>query len=137
MNANEHHAFLQWLPDLSVGLEELDSHHKEMIRLINNLYEAVNDSVPNDDLNTILDELIAYADYHFGAEEALFQLKHYPDASAHIDKHLEYREGLAELRNLVLAGDDSARSRLMEFLYVWWTRHILECDKKYTPYLTS
>lgn len=90
---------------------------------------------PTSQSTEIVGELMDYANYHFGAEEALFELKHFPEAYGHSEKHLEYREHLAELRDAIAAGEESAKPRLLEFLFSWWTRHILECDKKYTPFL--
>jgi hemerythrin len=135
MNAEERELLLRWVEELSVGIEELDDHHKEMINLINKLYHAVNANAGMEEIGRLAADLLDYANYHFGAEEALFELKHYPDAAVHAEKHLEYRENMGEFRDRIEAGDESAPSGLNEFLFVWWTRHIMECDKKYTPFL--
>ena len=135
MTAAEHGHLLKWFDDLSVGINELDGHHKEMVNLVNKLYRAVNSNLGTESITEIVAELMDYANYHFGAEEALFELKQFPEAFSHSEKHLEYREHLAEFRDAIQAGDKSAVPQLMEFLFSWWTRHILECDKKYTPFL--
>ena len=126
---------IKWTNDLSVEQHELDSHHQHMMDLINELNEALNSKEEKDIVAEVLVELSDYANYHFGAEEAMFELKHYPDAAEHIEQHMEFRERLKELDDLFQAGDDTAGTQLMDFLRRWWPNHIATFDKKYVPYL--
>ena len=137
MGAVEYKELLVWTQDFSVEIEELDNHHKEMIRLISTLRKAMDGSVGNEKITDVIVELFNYANYHFGAEEALFQLKDYPFALEHCERHLEYRENLSEYRNMVEAGIDSALPDLLTYLYSWWKNHIMLEDKKYTPFLKA
>jgi hemerythrin len=137
MGAVERKELLVWTQDFSVEVEELDNHHKEMIRLISMLREAMDSNVGSEKITEVIVELFNYANYHFGAEEALFQLKDYPYTLEHCERHLEYRENLAELRDKFEAGIDSAFPDLLTYLYAWWTNHIMLEDKKYIPYLKA
>ena len=74
----ENKEFLVWTQDFSVEIEELDNHHKEMIKLINTLRDAMSSNVGSEKTNELIVDLFNYANYHFGAEEALFLLKDYP-----------------------------------------------------------
>jgi hemerythrin len=125
---------LQWTDQLSVEVEELNDHHRHIITLINKIDDALNVKANDDVVLEIISELFDYASYHFGAEEALFEIKHYPFAADHIERHMEFRERLHELRDLVEAGDESAGMQLRDYLFTWWTNHIVQCDKKYAPY---
>jgi hemerythrin len=126
---------MKWTDDLSVEENELDGHHQYMLNLINTLDEALKSKEPNDVISEVLVELADYANYHFGAEEAMFELKHYPEAAAHINSHMEFRERWKELDDLFQAGDETVGAQLMEFLTTWWPNHILQFDKKYVPYV--
>lgn len=126
---------LKWEEDLSVGIDELDEHHKELIFLINRLHEAKEKGLGTERLMEIVAELFNYANYHFSAEEALFEEKDYPHALEHCEQHLEFRERLRELRDMVEAGIESAQADLLCFLNSWWTSHIKVHDKKYGPFL--
>ena len=127
---------LKWKDDLSVGIDELDGHHKDLILLINRLHDAKEKGLGDEVLMEIVTELFNYANYHFTAEEALFEEKDYPHALEHSEQHLEYRERLGELRDMVEAGIESAQGDLLSFLNSWWMNHIKVHDKKYGPYLT-
>lgn len=126
---------LKWTKDLSVEESELDGHHQHMIDLINKLDEALKSKEEKDIVSEVLDELLDYVNYHFGAEEAMFEVKHYPNATSHIEEHMEFRKQLKGLNDLFQAGDDTAGKQLMDFLVPWWSDHILNFDKKYAPYL--
>jgi hemerythrin len=133
----ENKEFLVWTQDFSVEIEELDNHHKEMIKLINTLRDAMSSNVGSEKTNELIVDLFNYANYHFGAEEALFLLKDYPFTLEHCEKHLEYRENLSVLRDMVEAGIDSALPDLLTYLNKWWTNHIMLEDKKFSPYLKA
>jgi hemerythrin len=126
---------IKWTNDLSVEQHELDGHHQHMMDLINKLNEALNSKEEKGIIAEVLAELSDYANYHFGAEEAMFELKHYPDASEHIDQHMEFRERWKELDDLFHAGDETAGQQLMDFLLSWWPNHIRQFDKKYVPFI--
>lgn len=126
---------INWTDELSVGEQELDGHHQEMMGLINKLDDALRSKEDQQVVAQVLAELGDYANYHFGAEEAMFELKHFPDAAEHIDQHMEFRERWKELDDLFQAGDETAGQQLMDFLLSWWPNHIRQFDKKYVPYV--
>jgi hemerythrin-like metal-binding protein len=126
---------IKWTKDLSVEEHELDGHHQHMMDLINKLNEALSSKEEKTIVAEVLAELSDYANYHFGAEEAMFELKHYPDAFEHIEQHMEFRERVKELDDLFQADVETAGKQLMDFLCVWWPNHIARFDKKYVPYL--
>jgi hemerythrin-like metal-binding protein len=127
---------LQWTEDLSVQVPELDEHHKQMVVLINKLHNALAQR-DNNVATDVLFELGDYANYHFGAEEALFESVNYPFADEHIEQHLIFREHLRELKDLVEASDEHAMEKLIGFLYPWWSTHLMVYDHKYIPYLKN
>ncbi len=126
---------ITWTKDLSVEEGELDGHHQHMLELINKLDEALKSKKPKETTAEVLSELADYTHYHFGAEEALFELKHVPDSAAHIDQHMEFREHWKELDDLFQSGDETAGRQLLDYLTTWWPNHIKQFDKKYVPYV--
>ncbi len=124
-----------WTNDLSVHEKELDGHHQQMISLINKLEKALETKESEAVVTEVLNELSDYANYHVGAEEAMLETRHVPDAAAHIEQHMEFREHWKELNDLFLAGDETAGKQLLDFLTGWWPNHISQFDKKYIPYV--
>ena len=127
---------LRWTEEYSVGVKELDDHHRQLFSLLNNNLKSVINK--NGDLKTIgadLKKLQEYTITHFKAEENLFLKINYPDAKAHLHEHEEFRKELRKLDILADGTDDLARLKLLLFLSTWFTKHIMTVDKKYVPYL--
>jgi hemerythrin-like metal-binding protein len=129
---------LRWTEEYSVGVREIDDHHRQLFSLLNNNLKSVIDK--NEDSKTIaadLKKLQEYAVSHFKAEENLFLKINYPDATAHIHEHEAFQKELQKLDTLANGTDDLARLKLLLFLSTWFTKHIMTVDKKYIPYLTG
>jgi hemerythrin-like metal-binding protein len=129
---------LKWTEEYSVGMKELDDHHRQLFSLLNSNLKSVIEK--NGDSKTIvadLKKLQEYAVTHFKAEENLFVKINYPDAKAHIYEHDKFRKELRKLDTLADGTDDLATLKLLLFLSTWFTKHIMTVDKKYIPYLTK
>jgi len=127
---------LKWTEEYSVGVKELDDHHRQLFFLLNNNLKSVIEK--NGDSKTIIEDLKKLQEYavnHFQAEENLFLKINYPDAKAHLREHEEFRKELRKLDILADGTDDLARLKLLLFLSTWFTKHIMTVDKKYVPYL--
>ena len=114
---------------------ELDSHHRLIFELIKKVEVAITDDREIEFVSTVLMELQDYASYHFGAEEALFEIHAYPEAQAHAEHHLEFRAHLSELLALTERGEKAVRLELLRFLREWLRDHIMLRDWDYIPYL--
>jgi len=127
---------IEWSDDLSVGVDVLDGHHKQLIHLMNRLYEVLRS---NDEavVGQVLGELIRYTYYHFGEEERLMEVRGYPDLDAHRQSHKVIAE---HVREMEAEYDSNPRSviaaELFEFLSDWLIHHIRVEDSRYAPVLT-
>jgi hemerythrin len=119
----------------SVENNELNLHHRLLFELFDKVEEAITGDNEAEVVSTALMQLRDYASYHFGAEEALFEVKAYPEAQAHADHHLEFRAQLSELMALPKDGDGTVSLQLLSFLRTWFQDHIKVRDKAYIPYL--
>jgi hemerythrin len=129
---------LRWTEEYSVGVKELDDHHRQLFSLLNkNLKSVIEIKGDSKTIVPDLKKLQEYAVTHFKAEENLFLKINYPDATAHIHEHEEFQKELQKLDTLANGTDDLARLKLLLFLSTWFTKHIMTADKKYIPYLTE
>ena len=127
---------LTWTEEYSVGVKELDDHHRQLFSLLNNnLKSVIENNGKSKTIAADLKKLQEYAVTHFKTEENLFLKINYPDARAHIHEHAEFRKELQKLDTLIDGTDDLARLKLLLFLSTWFTKHIMTVDKKYIPYL--
>lgn len=130
---------MEWTPDLSVGVEEIDEQHRELFRRINQLVEAVKKSECKYIIGGVMKFLHEYAVEHFGDEEAIMSRHGYPGYRAHRAQHAGFIEGLAameeELRNETSSYTRSVYTNQM--VVDWIINHISKLDKELGRYLKS
>jgi hemerythrin-like metal-binding protein len=128
--------FMAWNDKLSVGIEEIDADHKELVGLINKLYDEIRTGHGKDDLESILDRLVDYTQYHFEHERELFAMTAYTDTEAHETEHAKMVAWVLKAQAEFTASTLPAPSlEVMTNLKDWLFEHILVTDQKYVPYV--
>ncbi len=130
-------AFFNWSDTYSVGIKEFDEHHKKLIDMLNQLYDAMKAAQGNDVLGKILGDLIAYTKFHFQAEERQMQKHAYPGFAEHKKEHEALTRRAVELEQQFKSGKTTLTLSVGNFLKEWLTNHIQGSDKKYSPYLNG
>lgn len=125
---------LRWKDEYSVHVEELDNHHKKLIAIINDLYHDCLQVDNHTCVGLKLDELVAYAAYHFEAEEAYMRQLQYFEVDDHIEKHRGFTYKITELQQLPMANHMELTQELIIYLGKWLLQHVLEEDRKYADY---
>lgn len=123
-----------WSPNLSVGVEALDSDHQELIDLLNRLDADVERASGHDTVSRSLDELISRTETHFRREEEIMELEEYPQAEHHAMIHQALMEEVQAFRREIAAGMELG-PEITEFIKRWLISHIIESDKHLGGYL--
>jgi len=123
---------IKWAYGMSVNVKEFDAHHKKLVEMLNNLYAAMNAQHGNDVIGKILNELIDYTQYHFAAEEKLFDTYDYPGKQKQKQAHDNFAQKLLEFQEKFNTGNAVVDVLLMNFLKSWLTTHIMGDDKEYS-----
>ena len=126
--------FIEWSGELSVGIEEIDAQHKVLVDLLNRIHEAIQQRHGTEVTRQIVDQLGEYTRIHFAVEESLMRILHYSEYEQHKDEHDKLIEQLNALQKKLVEGKASVSYELAHFLKVWLTKHIMEADKRYSPY---
>jgi hemerythrin len=128
--------FISWNDNISVGIQEIDEQHKQLVELINRLYDAmVQGENKQDAAREILTELTQYTIVHFAVEESLFRIFDYPEYESHREHHQELRDQVADINARIQEGERMITPELLFFLRKWITNHIMVEDKAYAPFL--
>jgi hemerythrin-like metal-binding protein len=123
-----------WTPAMSVGIEALDTDHKMLFGLINQLDRAIAEGSADDIVASIINGLVDYTEYHFGREEAMMRAVGFAGLDAHLAAHQTIVDTLQHLRAAYAGGfRQGIERRLLEFMRDWLTGHILKEDMKYAP----
>ena len=123
---------IQWDEAMSVGMDELDDQHRELIDLINETFDAIQRH-DEPSMLTLIDKMRDYSVVHFQAEEAILRSLDYPEVEAHTRQHRTYTDKVDEFRRDMLVKTNL--SQVFIFLSRWLTNHIMHEDRKFIPWL--
>lgn len=127
---------LAWSEAYAVGNAMLDSDHRILMNLINQLHDATETGQSRAVVGTVVSVLVEYTEHHFRREEAVLAAAHYPHLDAHRQSHHALEEKVRDIRDRWNAGDRSVLDdEVMSFLKRWLTEHILGADKSYRPWI--
>jgi len=130
-------SLIVWHDGLSVQMKEFDIQHRELVRLINDLHDAMAQRKGSELLGKVLGSLVDYTKKHFAAEEKLMQQHSYPGYLSHKMEHDTLTRKALEIKTKFDSGKMVMSVELMNFLKDWLTKHIMGLDKKYSAFFTS
>ena len=130
-------ALMEWSDKYSVGINSIDTQHKQLIALINKLFEALSTGKGDQALAPILNELIVYTKTHFAYEERLFTQYAYPESPQHKADHDKLAAQVLGIQKQMQEGKVGLSVATMTFLKDWLSNHIVGSDKKYGPFLSG
>lgn len=122
-----------WEKMYSVHINEIDEQHKKLIDFTNEIYDKLDKPNFNlDEFEGIFDQLIEFANWHFGTEERYFAKFNYEGAAAHIQEHNKIKDKINELKDQFLrAGKITMIFEVLRLFDDWLFVHIMEYDQKY------
>ena len=130
-------AFFDWKEEYSVNIEQIDSQHKILVDMINQIYIAMHERKSQEILESTLEGMISYAANHFLTEEHLMSKHGYPYLAGHKQEHDQFKEKINEYVSRVENGKRVLPLEIVLYLKEWLAKHILETDKNYMPFLSN
>ena len=131
---------IHWKQEYSVGVDVIDTHHREMVELINALINNSEGSLAGKKklFKKIMTSIRNLATKHFKTEEKILSKSKY----GRFEEHKKEHENLAEKINLVkseIAGikEDNDLFNLTVNLKEWLLSHILLFDKEAHQYFEA
>jgi hemerythrin-like metal-binding protein len=128
-------SMFEWKPEYSVEFATIDTQHKRLFQLANNLHIAMSTGKGRDKLSSLLSELIDYTKSHFSDEEALMRTNGYADYAGHKRLHDELTQQVVKFQKEFAAGSSALSVDLMQFLSDWLRHHIMQTDVKVGAFL--
>ena len=130
-------AFITWKKEFEVGYAKVDDQHKELVRIINSLADAMGSGKGKEELGKVLHFLAEYTVSHFGTEEALMKNHNYPGFPAHKKIHEDLLAQVGDLVTKFDSGKSVLTVQVMNFLQDWLIKHIQGEDTKLAGFLNS
>ena len=130
---------IDWNDILSVGIEEMDSEHKELFRRINALLVGLLGPKGEADIPALVKAILEYTVFHFDDEQDLMKREKYPRYDQHKVLHDAFLQEFGEIQSLLLSGEFSASLliRIQDKVVNWLLEHIGKADKNYSEFILS
>jgi len=127
-------SIIEWEKKYSVNVRKLDKQHKKIISILNDILNLDFQKKPQK-TEKIIDDLINYIKNHFSTEEEYLRKHNYPDFQAHKLEHEKFTVKVCEYQKDYLLDKSLPTISLFNFVWDWFSQHILVTDKKYQLYL--
>lgn len=121
---------LQWKPEYSVGIESMDDEHREMIELINLVYEQLGDRPDNDQIDSFLGDIFSSISMHFALEERIMRNANYYEYPAHKADHEKLLDEIRDLMDSFADDPKSGAKKLQKNLSTWFSEHFSTFDAR-------
>lgn len=139
---------LEWSSKLETNISEIDSQHKRLFFLINEMEALIsnNQGKLTTKIKEIKESVSALEQYtlsHFLIEERVMEDNDYPDIENHKLLHNKFTDKITTVKEELLHGDllkDEANLEIylqgiLKYLTTWLTNHIMVKDMEYKPFI--
>ncbi len=135
---------IKWTEELSLGIETIDSQHKELFNRINSLVEAIRESACKYKIGDVISFLEDYVQTHFEEEEKVMIRYKYPHYDFHKSQHEYFKRELTTLKPelLELEGGKNPGSYELsvttnKLVVDWILEHVSKVDKELGKFLKT
>jgi hemerythrin len=131
---------ISWRDDLSIGVELIDSQHKELLARFDMLLTACRQGKGSEELLHLLNFLDEYVVSHFGDEEVLQRQSGFPGYDDHHREHVAFIGRVAELKERMRSDGSVQIDHVLDtnkLLLDWLIRHISVRDREVGRHLKS
>ena len=130
-------SLIEWTADFSVGVEEIDNQHKQLVKMINELHKAMINGEGSKRIEKIISGLAEYTIYHFGTEEKYFDKFGYPETDSHKQTHVDFVKKVSIFKSEFENKEVMLTIDVLDFLSTWLREHILGDDMDYSDFFIS
>lgn len=130
---------LNWIPEYSVKVRELDEQHKKLIDLINQVYGYIYRQEAPDKILDLVNEIGNHAVLHFNTEEGYFKKFNYPLTDEHENYHRQLLMDVANYKKQIISAPENftIAEKFVDFLENWLADHMMIQDKKYGQFFNE
>jgi len=129
---------VEWSPALSVGIKLIDDQHKELLRMVNDMFNHItgDEEAEQAYFKKIIERAVNYVKVHFTTEEKIMIHTQFPGYAEHKKAHDSFVLTVVEKVREFETGKNKKFTFLefTQFLKEWVLTHIAIMDKGYFLY---
>ena len=120
---------LEWKDRYALGIADVDHEHRQLIALLNALYERIEAGDADTSVSGFFGDLYAEIAAHFALEERIMRERGYAAYEPHKADHERLLDQIRDIMDDYESGHDRGyRQRLGPQLDLWFTRHFQTMD---------
>lgn len=123
-------SLIEWKERYSLGVPEVDHEHRELIDLINDLYDSLRHTPSDADVADFLGELYTRIAAHFALEEKIMLDCNYDEYAEHKTDHEQLLDGIRDLMDDYEDGVYVDVERFGKRLDEWFSEHFRTRDAR-------
>ena len=123
-------SLLTWKTEYSVGIAAVDDEHRELIELINVLYERIDERSHADEIEYGLESIHNAIAMHFALEERIMRDANYAEYPDHKEDHETLLDEIRDLMDDFLADTTVGGAKLEARLSDWFAEHFAGFDAR-------
>ncbi|MDH4227189.1 MAG: bacteriohemerythrin [Deltaproteobacteria bacterium] len=130
---------LEWKSSFLVGVDAIDSQHKELFDKVNSFLKAMGPDKRAAEFEETLKFLEDYVIKHFSDEEKLMHLHCFPHADSHMMQHKEFKNRLNDFKAAYAAKGITLpfTVEVSGYLTNWLIKHISVLDKELGAFINT
>ncbi len=122
---------IEWRDEFKTGDAPVDHEHRELIELINRLYDAMVEGPPSEETVRALGEVFARISAHFALEEHEMREAKYLEFPGHKDDHEDLLDRIRDIMDAYEVGVfNEQRDAFGDSLRDWFVNHFKTHDRK-------
>jgi len=125
-----------WSSTFSVGVKIIDDQHKELLNLVNDMFNHVSgdEEAEHAYFLNVIQKAVQYVKVHFNTEEKIMLHTNFPGYAEHKKAHDAFVLTVVDNVSDFNAGKRLILSEFTRFLKEWILTHIAIMDKQYFSY---
>ena len=117
-------SLFEWNDEFSVGIAEIDTEHRELFRIAEELHEGLLNGTAEDDLEITYSRLAEQTRAHFEREDAILRKQGNPNVEQISREHSRLTEKVEALERRLEKRQARLDVETLRFLRTWLDRHI-------------
>jgi hemerythrin len=132
-------SIFDWEDDLVIGIEKIDKQHKELVKRIDDLANAILQKQGKNKIRSLMNFMEEYGERHFTDEEKFMTVYEFPGLDNQRKYHQRFRETTKRLRDELKTQTDmeAFASSVQRYLIDWLILHIKSEDKKFGEFISE
>jgi hemerythrin-like metal-binding protein len=126
---------LKWRDEFSLGIAEVDHEHRELMRSINAVHEALDQAQSAGEVSSVLGDIHAQIAAHFALEEKNMHVRAYPALAEHKRDHESLLDEIREIMDECEQELPYDRAAFAAKLNAWFETHFRTHDARLHKFL--